>query len=46
MLGDAFDFFFRSHKGNLRLVEHHLLERAAKQTGVKRTRATKQAARG
>lgn len=46
IVGDAFDFFFRSHKGNFRLVEHHLLERAAKQTGVKRAPATKQRAPG
>jgi hypothetical protein len=28
--GDAFDFFFRSHKRNFRLVEQHVLKRAAK----------------
>jgi len=33
--GDAFDFFFRSHKRNFQLVEQHVLKRAAKlkQTG-------------
>ena len=38
ILGDAFDFFFRSHKRNFRLVEHHVLERAAKQAGVRRVK--------
>ncbi len=38
ILGDAFDFFFRSHKRNFRLVEHHMLERAAKQTGGRRVK--------
>ena len=38
ILGDAFDFFFRSHKRNFRLVEHHVLERAAKQVGVRRVK--------
>jgi hypothetical protein len=28
--GDAFDFFFRSHKRNFRLVEQQVLKRAAK----------------
>lgn len=42
VLGDAFDFLFRSHKRNFRLVEHHVLERAAKQTGVKRARPAPQ----
>lgn len=37
VLGDAFDFFFRSHKRNFRLVEHHVLERAARQSGMKRS---------
>jgi len=36
ILGDAFDFFFRSHKRNFRLVEQHVLERAAKQAGGRR----------
>lgn len=40
ILGDAFDFFFRSHKRNFRLVEHHVLERAAKQAGVRRMKQT------
>lgn len=30
VLGDAFDFFFRSHKRNFQLVERHVLKRAAK----------------
>lgn len=38
ILGDAFDFFFRSHKRNFRLVEHHVLERAAKQAGARRVK--------
>jgi len=38
ILGDAFDFFFRSHKRNFRLVEQHVLERAAKQAGVRRVK--------
>lgn len=38
ILGDAFDFFFRSHKRNFRLVEHHVLERAAKQAGRRRVK--------
>lgn len=42
VLGDAFDFFFRCHVRNFRLVEHHLLERAALQTGVKRARPVRQ----
>lgn len=40
ILGDAFDFFFRSHKRNFRLVEHHALERTAKQAGVRRAKST------
>ena len=44
ILGDAFDFFFRSHRRNFRLVEQHLLERAAKQAGAKRAQPTKPAA--
>lgn len=36
VLGDAFDLFFRSHRQNFRLVEHHVLERAARQRGAKR----------
>ncbi len=27
--GDAFDFFFRSHKRNVRLIERYILKRAA-----------------
>ncbi len=30
VLGDVFDFFFRSHKRNFELVEQHVLKRAAK----------------
>lgn len=30
LLGDLFDFFFRSHKRNFQLVEQHVLKRAAK----------------
>lgn len=44
ILGDAFDFFFRPHKRNFRLVEHHVLESAAKQTGGSRARPPKPAA--
>jgi Domain of unknown function (DUF4112) len=29
IIGDLFDFFFRSHKRNFRLVERHVLKRAA-----------------
>ncbi|OFX02353.1 MAG: hypothetical protein A3E78_08960 [Alphaproteobacteria bacterium RIFCSPHIGHO2_12_FULL_63_12] len=32
LLGDAFDLFFRSHKRNFRLVERHVLKRAAAQS--------------
>lgn len=32
ILGDLFDFFFRSHKRNFDLVEQQVLKRAAKQT--------------
>ncbi|MBK8197883.1 MAG: DUF4112 domain-containing protein [Acidobacteria bacterium] len=28
--GDAFDFFFKAHKRNFRMVERHVLKRAAK----------------
>ena len=38
ILGDAFDFFFRSHKRNFQLVEHHVLERAAKRAGLRRVK--------
>ncbi len=31
IVGDLFDFFFRSHKRNFDLVEQHVLKRAAKQ---------------
>lgn len=30
LVGDVFDFFFRSHKRNFQLVEKHVLKRAAK----------------
>ena len=31
IVGDLFDFFFRSHKRNFDLVEQHVVKRAAKQ---------------
>jgi hypothetical protein len=32
IVGDAFDFFFRSHKRNVRLIEKHLEKTAGRQT--------------
>ncbi len=34
VIGDAFDFFFRSHKRNVRVIERHIAKTAEKQTSA------------